>query len=457
MRICVIGAGYVGLTTAVSFALRGHSLILVDVVKPKVEMINDAISPIYEDGLSEALMKVRAQESLVATSNHAEAVISSEVVFLCVDTPTNGNGESNLDSLNKAVRQVAENLAAEGRYRVVAVKSTVPPTTTEGVVYPVLREMVRGDFGLCANPEFLREGVALRDALNPDRIVIGAIDQRSGDKMEELYSGFGVPIIRTTPATAEMIKYASNCLLATEISFSNEIANICELTPGVDVARVMDALHLDSRLSPMVNGERMQPGILAYLRAGCGYGGSCLPKDVRALITYAQGHGYQAPLLEAVQAVNQNRPLRLINILREEVGDLSGRTVAVLGLAFKPDTDDMRASPAIGVVEGLLREGAVVQAYDPKATDNAKRLWADLPSIRFAASMDEALQGADAAILVTAWSEFSRLSPEKMKRLMKKPFLVDGRRVIDAESLGPDVIYRGIGLGGRAKARARKD
>ena len=444
MNICVVGAGYVGLVAAVSFALHGHRVTCAEASPEKVEAINQGSPPFSEPGLEEALEKGLASGRFKATANLPEAADGSEVIFLCVQTPTIEGGLPDLSILKGAVRQVSSAMKSQAGYQVVVVKSTVTPTTTEDIVLPLLRTEVSKPFGLCVNPEFLREGNAMEDFLHPDRIVIGALDDRSGDVIERLYQEFHAPVFRAPIATAETIKYASNALLATVISFSNEMANICELIPGVDVKQVMEAIHLDHRLSPEHAGERVRPGILSYLVAGCGYGGSCLPKDLAALQAFARHKGYQPPLLEAVAQINNQRATRLVDMAEHALASLRNKRVSVMGLAFKPDTDDMRDSPAIAVVEELLSRGATVQAYDPQAEENARLLWKGIGAFSCASSLEEALAEADAAILVTAWPQFEDLSPESVASLMRTPIIVDGRRSLLGQE-SPSWRYLGIG------------
>lgn len=444
MKICVVGAGYVGLVAAVGFAIRGHQVTCVDAVPEKVNSIKHGVPPFSEPGLEKALKKSLASGNLKATGSMQDGVGGSKVVFVCVQTPSNDNGSTDLSMLKGAILQIASAMETQSQYQVVVVKSTVTPTTTESIVLPLLRSGTSKPFGLCMNPEFLLEGNALDGFLDPDRIVIGALDQRSGDVLERLYQDFHAPVFRGSIATVETVKYASNALLATAISFSNEMANICELVPGVDVQDVMGAIYLDHRLSPEHAGERVRPGFLSYLAAGCGYGGSCLPKDLAAFQAFARGKGYQPPLLEAVERINAQRPLRLVEMAEHALGSLNNKRIAVLGLAFKPDTDDMRQSPAIPVVEELLRKGAKVQAYDPQAGENARRLWDGTDAFRCASTLTEALAGAEAAILVTAWAEFEELSSQTFVSLMGEPIVVDGRRILAGQE---STSWRYLGIG----------
>jgi UDPglucose 6-dehydrogenase/GDP-mannose 6-dehydrogenase len=299
------------------------------------------------------------------------------------------------------------------------------------------------------NPEFLREGQAVQDFLHPDRIVIGGIDEASIRSVADVYAGFSAPILTTNPSTAEVIKYTSNALLATLISFSNEIAAICEAMADVDVERVMEDLYLDQRLSPIVGDTRIRPGILQYLKAGCGFGGSCLPKDVRALGYYARSLGVEPNMLEAAMRVNETRPRALVRVVERELGTLKGAQIAVLGLAFKPGTDDLRESPAIPVIAQLTSGGARVRAYDPVAGDGAQKFWSEDRGVRVSPSAVEACTGSDAAVLVTAWPEFAALDWGALRKVMANNVFVDGRRLLHPQSMEQAGFrYRGIGRGG---------
>lgn len=329
--------------------------------------------PFSEPGLEEALRLAVDEGRLRATDDLDAAVRGSSVAFLCVGTPLAADGGVDLRQVMAAASQVADVDCRDGVRRTLVVKSTVLPGTTEQKVAPILARS-EASWGLAVNPEFLREGEALSDALHPDRIVIGACDPESAATLDELYGGFDAPRVHLPPATAEMIKYTSNALLATLISFSNEIADICEQLPGVSAVDVFRAIHLDHRLSPERDGERVTAEIVSYLLPGCGYGGSCLPKDLSALIHVAGEHGVEPALATATRRVNEARPQRLVEQAARRLGGLEARAVAVLGLSFKPDTDDMRSSPAIPIVDALLEAGAQVRVYDPAATARARAL-----------------------------------------------------------------------------------
>jgi UDPglucose 6-dehydrogenase len=320
------------------------------------------------------------------------------------------------------------------------VKSTVLPTTTENVVRRIIEEAsgkrCSEEFGLCVNPEFLREGSAVEDTFKPDRIIIGEVDKRSGDYLEEIYREFYgdelPPIIRTNPVNAEMIKYANNAFLAMKVSFINMIANLCQKIPGADVEIIARGIGLDKRIGPL------------FLKAGAGWGGSCFSKDIEALLDYAIKNGVELPLIEATLKVNRSQPYRVVELARELIGGLNGRRISVLGLAFKPGTDDVRDAVSIKIVRRLLDEGAKVVVYDPKAMDNAKRIFGE--DVEYASNVEECLKDSECAIVVTEWDEFRKLRPEDFIKLMKTPAVVDGRRIYDPEAYSKKLKFKAIGL-----------
>ena len=446
MRVSVVGSGYVGLVTGACLASLGHEVVCVDLDPDKVRRINAADPPIHEAALPELLARTVGR-SLRATSDLREAVLSTELTMIAVGTPFDGS-TIDLAAVREAAREIGVALRDATAYHVVVVKSTVVPGTTEGVVRPLLEEgsgrRAGVDFGVGMNPEFLREGSAVEDFLAPDRLVLGGIDDRTLDAMAALYASFaGVDVLRTTPRTAEMIKYASNALLATLISFANEIGNVCAATEGVDVVEVMRGVLLDRRQSPILSdGRRVVPGATTYLQAGCGFGGSCFPKDVRALIAYAAAAGTPTPLLRAVMDVNRGQQQRVLAMLHRHYPSLAGVRVAVLGLAFKPGTDDVRESPAIPIVRALVAEGAAVRAYDPIATPGAARMLAGEPIV-LCDTLGSAIEGAQAIVLLTSWDEFRAL-PNQIYHREPQPVVVDGRRLLHRDSVSR---YEGIGLG----------
>jgi UDPglucose 6-dehydrogenase/GDP-mannose 6-dehydrogenase len=446
MRVTIVGTGYVGLTTGVCLASVGHQVTCVDVLPERVAAIQGGKAPFYEPGLAEMLGVALSQGRLRATTRLQEAVAGSEVTFLTVGTPQTDQG-IDLSHVAAAAKEIGTALRRAPGYRVVVVKSTVVPGTTGTLVRSILEESSgrrAGEFGLSVNPEFLREGSAIHDFMHPDRIVIGQWDEKSGQVLAEIYRSFDCPKIFTTPANAEMMKYASNALLATLISFSNEIAALCEVTPSADARVVLQGVHLDRRLSPVVQGQRISPGILSFLWAGCGFGGSCLPKDVNALRAYARERKLTPHVLDAVVTVNTERPAHLERLAEGVLGSLRGATVAVLGLAFKPGTDDLRESAALAVIRLLRNKGAAVKAFDPIVTSAPDG--SGLGSLAtVCATPEDALRGADAAMIVTACPEFLALDWPALCKQMRQPIIIDGRNALDGVSWPEGVRYFGIG------------
>ncbi len=444
MRVSVIGSGYVGLVTGAGLAEKGHHVACVDTDAAKIAQIRRAVPPFHEAGLEELLRRNSAR--LEATTNLRQAVLESDVSLIAVGTPAL-NGQIDLSAVRAVSCQIGAALREKPTYHLVVVKSTVVPGTTEDLVLPLL-EQASGKqagvaFGVATNPEFLTEGEAVRDFLCPDRLVLGALDASSLAGLEQLYAGFdAVERIRTNLRTAEMIKYVANCLLATAVSFSNEIANLCAALGGIDVADVMRGVHASKYLTVTPDdGRRLRPELEAFLWAGCGFGGSCLPKDLRALITHGERAGQPMPLLRAVVTVNERQPERVIALVRKHFPSLTDVRVAVLGLAFRPGTSDMRESPAIPIIRWLLAEGARVSAYDPAARDEALGIFAD-GGVSVCEDLDSAVADADVAVLVTRWEEFRRL-PTALRSTGRSPLLVDARRMLDKTAYER---YEGIGV-----------
>ncbi|MBU2604231.1 MAG: UDP-glucose/GDP-mannose dehydrogenase family protein [Actinobacteria bacterium] len=424
-RLAIIGAGYVGLVTAACMAQLGHEVIGLDIDPERVRLLNQGGVPIFEPGLAELI--AANQERLRFTTDPAEAHATGEFVFLCVDTPPTYSGDADLTRIWQAI----ESMPLSDGDRVLVTKSTVPVGTGASVQAELARRgFVRLDY--CSNPEFLREGTAIQDFMHPDRVVVGSNEAATRARVAALYGPLDTTIVETNVASAEMIKYASNAFLATKISFINEIANVCEAT-GADVRTVAHGMGLDKRIGPH------------FLQAGIGYGGSCFPKDVSALKQLAGNSGYHFQLLTAVLEVNELQKRRVIGKLKRHLGDqLRGLRIALLGLAFKPNTDDIREASAIVLASRLLAEGAEIVVFDPVAMENARSL---LPSIMYASTAEEALVGADACVLVTEWAEFVHLDWAGAKDLMRRPLLIDGRNALDGETLvGLGFTYEGVGI-----------
>ncbi|MGG6294501.1 UDP-glucose dehydrogenase family protein [Leptolyngbya sp. AN02str] len=459
MRVCVIGTGYVGLVTGVCLAHIGHHVICVDNNEEKVKLMKSGQSPIYEPGLSE-IMQSAIQEGLIEfTSDLAEGVSHGDVLFIAVGTPPLPTGESDTRYVEAVARGIGAHL--NGGYKVIVNKSTVPIGSGDWVRMIVMdgvaerqkamvpaggtatTEEIHADFDVVSNPEFLREGSAVFDTFNPDRIVLGSNSSRAIGMMKELYapivsrqfaedkSGPTVPVVVTDISSAEMVKYASNAFLATKISFINEVANICDRV-GADVTQVAKGIGLDSRI-----GSK-------FLQAGIGWGGSCFPKDVAALVHTADDYGYEAELLKAAVTVNQRQRMIAVEKLQQVLKILKGKTVGLLGLTFKPDTDDMRDAPALDLIEQLTRLGTKVKAYDPLVSQTGMRH--GLSNVIVETDPERLADGCDALVLVTDWQEFKNIDFVKVAKLMNHPVIIDGRNFLDQEAL-ETVGFRYVGIG----------
>jgi UDPglucose 6-dehydrogenase len=440
MQISVIGTGYVGLVTGACFAEMGNDVYCADADENKIESLKSGIIPIYEPGLSAMVLTGVSCGRLKFTTSLPEAIKDSEVCFIAVGTPQGEDGSADLRYVLAVAKEIGQNI---DKYLCVVDKSTVPVGTAEKVRATIKAELdgrgVSIEFDVASNPEFLKEGAAISDCMRPDRVVIGTDSERAADLLRTVYE----PYVRNTGnflimdiASAEMTKYAANAMLAAKISFMNEIAGICERV-GADVNKVRLGIGSDSRIG------------YSFIYPGCGYGGSCFPKDVEALIKTAEHNGFSADLLKSVTSVNDRQKHVIGNKIKTKFGgDLSGRKIAVWGLAFKPDTDDMRESPAITIIGDLANAGAAVAAYDPKAAAEAKNLWLkDFPNVDYCDSKYDALNGADALVLVTEWKEFRSPDFYEIKKRLKTPLIFDGRNQYDAKTLDKiGIEYHMIGV-----------
>ncbi len=419
MKISVIGTGYVGAVTGACFAELGHQIVFVGRNQKKLDLINEGKSPIFEPQLDQLLKK--NQVRITTTTDLPDAIRKTELTFICVGTPSLEDGSIDLQQITDVSRTIGTCLGSDENYHAIIVKSTVLPGTTENLVVPLLeRESGKkafADFGVASNPEFLKEGTAVDDFFHTDRVVVGVNDQKTKDVLTALYQPLNVPIFTTAIKTSEMIKYTSNAFLATKISFANEIGNLCKKM-GIDSYEVFQGVGLDSRIGPQ------------FFRSGIGFGGSCFPKDVRALIAHAQTLGVEPNVLNAVMGTNEDQPAKLIELLKRHM-NITGKTIGILGLAFKPDSDDIRESRAIPLIEALQKEGAAIIAFDPVAMDNFKRLF---PDIRYAKTAQDVLD-ADAVFIVTEWKEF-----EDLKYTGKT--VIDGRRIRKARDEAK--VYEGV-------------
>ncbi|MEJ2484330.1 MAG: UDP-glucose/GDP-mannose dehydrogenase family protein [Anaerolineales bacterium] len=429
-NISVIGVGYVGLVTAACFSDLGNCVNALDINEEKIENLQRGIMPIYEPGLGELVKRNIDAGRLKFTTSYEEALEDAEFVFICVGTPSGIDGEADLKYVAAAAQSIAETITSPV---IVINKSTVPVGTGDWVADIINTHMAEPiKFSVVSCPEFLREGYAISDFMNPHRTVLGSLDREAADKVAQLHLPLRSPIVITDLRTAEMIKYASNAFLATKISFINEIANICEEL-GADVTEVAAGMGFDDRIGPR------------FLRAGLGYGGSCFPKDVQALTYMAQSMNVPPRILDAVTTTNNERRMRLVNKLEELVGSFEGKTIGLLGLAFKENTDDMRDAPSIEVAQALVAAGAHVRGFDPVAMDVAKPL---MPEVEMTKDAYEMAVGCDALVVATEWNEFIHLDMERIRDSMKTPILIDGRNIYDPEKMKIlGFTYRGVGRG----------
>jgi UDPglucose 6-dehydrogenase len=437
-RVSIVGLGYVGLSTAVCFATKGLQVTGVDIDGRKLSAIGKGESPLHEAGLGPLLKRVVRRGDLTCTSDTKSAVLSTSVTFISVGTPSREDGSMDTTYVKQASEQIGVALKEKEAYHVVAVKSTVLPGTSRGIVLPALEKAsgkrCGSDFGLAVNPEFLREGSVITDTMSPGAIVLGPFDRKAERTMTALYRRFyrrPPPKIITSPENAELVKYSANTFRGVQLSFLNTLANISYRTPGADVGEVIKGLS-----SVMMLDRR-------YQRPGLGFGGSCVPKDLRALVSYGEGRGGDARILQAALEVNERQPSELVGMAEEASGGLEGKAVSVLGLAFKANTDDVRESPAIALVKEMLKRGARVRVHDPVAMAKAKR---ELDAaVEYCETVTECVRGSDCCFIATDWKEF-KLKPRVYKELMGKPVVLDGRRLYEpSEFKGSGVLYRRVG------------
>lgn len=429
-NICIIGTGYVGLVTGTCFADLGNNVTCVDIDESKISKLQRGVMPIYEPGLEEIVRRNAGQGRLNFTLSYEEGMQNCDFIFICVDTPSGAEGEADLHYVRDAARRIGEVLD----YPVVIVNRSTVPIGTGDVVADVVQRHLKEpvDFAVVSNPEFTREGSAVSDFLNPDRIVLGAMDKDAAEAVAQLYLPLRAPIIVTDLRTAEMIKYASNAFLATRLSFINEIASICEQL-GADIKEVAAGMGYDKRIGH------------DYLDAGIGWGGSCFPKDVKALAHMAAIHGTHPQLLRAVIEINRDRRRQVIRKLRNILGRLDGTTIGILGLSFKPNTDDMREAPAVEIIHMLQHEGARIQAYDPVAMDNAHR---QLERVKLCDDPYRVAKESDALVIATEWNEFKQLDLARIRDLMRRPVIIDGRNIYEPDTMMElGFVYQGMGRG----------
>ena len=430
MKIAVVGTGYVGLVAGACLAENGNDVVCIDKDAAKVKALQRGKVPIYEPGLEELVRRNRAEKRLTFTTALERGVRGAQIIFIAVGTPTGEDGSADLQHVLEVARDTAR---AMNGYKVIVNKSTVP-VGTAAKVRDVIRRETTHPFSVVSNPEFLKQGAAIEDFMKPDRVVIGAEDPRAAALMNELYAPFtrtGAPIMLMDCASAELCKYAANAMLATRISFMNEVANVCEAV-GADVDQVRRAVASDRRIGP------------SFLFPGVGYGGSCFPKDVKAMLNFAAAKDYDFAILAAVEAVNDRQKLRLLSKLKQHFTSLKGKRLAVWGLAFKPRTDDMREAPSVPLITGMLEAGASVQTYDPEAMGVAKLIFGS--KITYAENSYAALTGADALVIVTEWNEFREPDYVRMRKLLRTPIIFDGRNLYNPEQIrGQGFTYYSVG------------
>jgi UDPglucose 6-dehydrogenase len=438
-RVSVIGMGFVGLSMAVFLADKGLHVIGVERDKKRIDLLKKGEIYFYEPGVEELLLKNIENGSIEFTDNYEYAIDNSDITFICVGTPSDEFGRQDLSMVISASKSIGNALKDKEDYHLVVMRSTVLPGTCRKIVIPAIEEdagHVGGKFGFVMNPEFLQEGSALKHLSKPNRIVIGEYDESSGNMLSHLYKelyGDDTALIRTTIENAEVIKYANNAFLATKISFINTIAKICELTPYTDIKVVSETIGLDPRIGKL------------FLRAGIGFGGSCLPKDLRALIYYSIEHGYRPRLLEATNEVNKEQPMWVIEVLRRIYPRLKDRKISVLGVAFKPGTSDIRESQAIHIIKELDKEGCEIYIYDPLATDEFIDQFSEL-NVHPTPNIEACISNSDAVIIATEWEEFKDVSPEVYIEKMNDPVIIDGRRIYDPKDfISKGVKYFGVG------------
>lgn len=420
MHIGVIGTGYVGLVTGACFAEFGVFVTCVDRDEKKIRSLKRGVTPFYEPGLDELVQRNIKQGRLKFTTDMGDAVEDSLVIFIAVGTPPRGDGSADMRYIDEVAHEIARHING---YKVIVTKSTVPVGTgkrIEKIISENLRE--QNNFDIVSNPEFLREGAAIEDFMRPNRVVIGANSPQAIAIIKDLYKPLYLietPFVITSIETAELIKYASNSFLATKISFINEIANLCEKV-GADVNVVAKAMGLDHRIGPK------------FLHAGPGFGGSCFPKDTKAILKMAEEYGVELNVIKAAVQANENQRRMMFDKIRDNIGSLNGRTIAILGLSFKPNTDDLRDAPSLYIIEAIFREGGIIRAYDPAAMDNARAI---LPEVKFCRDPYDAAKGADALIIVTEWNQFRNLDLDRIKGLLRQPFFFDLRNIYDPERM----------------------
>lgn len=442
MNLGVIGAGYVGLTTGICLSSLGHKITVYDLVKEKIQMISEKKLPFYEKDLQELLDKTISSGTLIPTSDIDELIKNTEGCFICVGTPSLKNNSIDLSQVLNSIKLVAEHLKKlQKKDYVIMIRSTIVPSSTNLHIVPMLDKILDTSYGLCLIPEFLREGEAVSDFMNPDKIVIGSIDLISQNFAKNIFKSFEEATIFTTnPETAEMIKYTNNAFFSMLISFSNEIANIAEKTTGIDTFEVLKALVEDKRITTKINNQKIKPGLESYLLPGCGFGGSCFPKDVRAILQYASSKNVNTPLLNAVMEINDERPSLIISLAEKLLPSLKNKHVTILGLTFKPDTDDIRSSPSFEAIRLLNDKEAKIFAYDPNLSSDLSKN--KFTNFTLCSTLESSIENSDLIVLFTKWDEFKNLNQNILNKFMNYPLLIDGRGFLDSSNFDENVYHK---------------
>ncbi|MBN1800000.1 MAG: UDP-glucose/GDP-mannose dehydrogenase family protein [Candidatus Lokiarchaeota archaeon] len=439
-KFSIVGCGFVGLVTASCLASKGFKVIATTIKKDEADLINKGQAPFFEEGLDEVLKSAINQENLFVTLDNKKAILNTDITFISVGTPMREDDSINLNFIENVSKEIGQALADKKEYHLIVARSTIVPGTARDIIGKNIEKLsgkkMGVDFGLAMQPEFLREGASVYDTFHPNRIIIGELDQKSGDILinawKQFYEEPYPPIERMNIESAEMVKYANNCFLSTKISFANEFARFSELIPNVDIVQVMKGIGLDDRINPK------------FLGAGVGFGGSCFHKDVSAIKRWGRDKGFQSKVLEAVLELNNDQAIHIVDIAEELVGDLKSKRITLLGLSFKPGTDDMREAPSLKIIKELQKRGvSSIVAYDPRAESAAKKILEN--SILYANSIEEALRDSECALLVTEWEEFKSIQPQDFQKLMKTPNLVDGRRIYDHVLFSKSIPFRTIG------------
>jgi nucleotide sugar dehydrogenase len=446
LNLGVIGAGYVGLTTGICLSSLGHKITVYDLVDEKIKLISEKKLPFYEKGLEELLDKTISSQNLIPTSNIDEMIKNTDGCFICVGTPSQQNNSIDLSQVLNSIKSIAEHLKKlQKNDYVIMIRSTIVPSSTKSHILPMIDQILeQSSYGLCLIPEFLREGEAVSDFMNPDKIVIGSIDLKSQIFAEKIFESFDkVTILTTNPETAEMIKYTNNAFFSMLISFSNEISNIAEKTTGIDTFEVLQALVEDKRITTKIHDQKIKPGLESYLLPGCGFGGSCFPKDVRAILQYAATKNVNTPLLNAVMEINDERPSLIISLAEKLLPSLKNKHVTILGLTFKPNTDDIRSSPSFEAIRLLNDKEAKIFAYDPNLSSDLSKN--KFTNFTLCSTLESSLENSDLIILFTKWDEFKNLNQDILNKYMNSPLLIDGRGFLDSSKFN-DNVYHKIGF-----------